>query len=277
MDLTNKRTIKFILKRYKLLPKKGLGQNFLIEKEAILDLIRAAEIKKEDTILEIGPGLGTLTKELCKLAKRVIGVEKDKRLADFLKDTYKDYNNLEIINDDILKIDLQNIIKEEYKVVSSLPFYISSPLFRKFLEGEGKPKEMTLIVQREIAEKVVAKPGRLSILGVFVQIYAEPSLVKFIKCSSFWPKPKVEAAILKLYLLENPRFDIESKKFFRIVKGGFGERRKKLINSLSGGLALSRDFISKILEEIKIKNDARAEDLSLEEWYKLYQKLKDVL
>ena len=162
-------------------------------------------------------------------------------------------------------------------MVSNLPFYISSPIFSKFLESENTPSCMVIMVQKEVAEKVTAKPGKLNILGISVQLYADVSIEKIIQSSSFWPEPKVEAAILRITPLKTPRFDIDLKIFFRIVKAGFGEKRKQLINSLSGGLSLSKETVSEVLKELSISSSVRAETISLEEWHDIYQKLKVVL
>lgn len=273
MDLTDKKTIKDLLRGFDLWAKRGFGQNFLIEKNVIDSMTE--EVSKEDTVVEIGPGLGVLTKELCKKAKKVIAIEKDPKMVEVLKATCDEYNNLEVMNKDILKVDLGKHVKDrKYKVVANLPFYISSPIFRFFLESKTKPTKMTFIVQKEIAEKVTADDGDLNILAISVQIYAKAKVIQEVKSGSFWPAPKVDAAILEIAPLKNSLFEIDTKKFFRIVKAGFRERRKKLVNSLSGGLSIEKRKVEDILKELNIREDIRAERLTMANWRDIYLKLK---
>lgn len=273
MDLTDKKTIKELLKNFDLWAKRGLGQNFLIDKTVIAEL--TSNVSKEDTIIEVGPGLGVLTKELCQKAKKIIAVEKDKQMIEVLKLTCKDFANLEVINSDVLAVNMGRYVKDrKYKVVANLPFYISSPIFRFFLENEARPKEMNLIVQKEIAERVTAQDNDLNILAISVRLYADSEILKNIKNTSFWPAPRVDAAILKINTLEKPRFEVDTKEFFRVVKTGFGERRKKLVNSLSGGLGIPKGKIEKILKDLGINENIRAEKLSMNDWRQVYLRLK---
>lgn len=279
MDLTDKKDIKRLLRSFGLRAKRELGQNFLIDKRVLQKIIKVADLKSDDIVLEIGPGLGVLTREFCKIAKKVFAIEKDEMMVEVLKFMTKGLSNLEIIKGDVLSLDILGLIGREsaYKIVSNLPFYISSPTFRKFLELKKKPKDMTLVVQKEVAEKAVARPGDLNILGISVQLYAKAEIIQIIESSSFWPEPKVKAAILKIIPFERPKFKVEPRVFFRIVKAGFGEKRKKLSNSLSGGLVITKSQVLSILRKLEINENTRAEDLSLKDWYLLYLDLKDMI
>lgn len=273
MNLTSKATIKDLLKRHGLWAKKSLGQNFLVDKDVLDKILEVANLSKNDLVLEIGPGLGGLTKELCKKAGRVITVEKDSKMVEILKETTKECNNLEIINDDILKIAKLKI--ENFKVVANLPYNITSPVIRKFLETDPKPSEMILMVQKEVAEKITAKPGEMSILAISVQFYAKPEMVQVVPASSFWPKPKVDSAIFRIsrithgLLMDNAQI----KLFFRIVKAGFGERRKQLKNSLASGLWMDEQKVVNLLKKAGLDPKIRAQELSLADWIKIYEKI----
>ncbi|MCL4386815.1 MAG: 16S rRNA (adenine(1518)-N(6)/adenine(1519)-N(6))-dimethyltransferase RsmA [Patescibacteria group bacterium] len=274
MDLTNKNTIKSLLQKHNLWAKKGFGQNFLTDKEALDSLVDSAGIRSNETILEVGPGLGVLTTELCKKAGKVIAVEKDKEILEVLKETTAEFRNLEIANEDILEYQVK---EKNYKVAASLPFYISSPIFRKFLGLTNKPRLMSLIVQKEVAEKATAREGEMNVLAVSIQFYGKAEIIMIIPKTSFFPVPKVDAAILMITPYEKPLFDVNEKLFFRIVKAGFGEKRKKLINSLAGGLQLEKGKVAKILADLSIDTNIRAEDLNLKMWQELYQNLQEVL
>lgn len=277
MDLTNIKTIKEIQKSFKISAKKSFGQNFLIDKSVVDDLVSTSDVSKEDTVLEIGPGLGVVTRELLEKAGKVVVLEKDRDMIEILKITCLGKNNLEVVEGDALKVNVEEIIDEDYKLVSSLPFYITSPIFRKFLEKEKAPKSISLIIQKEVAEKVIATAGDMSILAISVQFYGKPEIIRTFSRSAFYPEPGVDAAILKIIPYERALFDVDKKIFFRIAKAGFGEKRKKLVNSLSGGLALAKGDTLSILRDLDIDQNIRAEDLSLENWYELYKKLKNMI
>lgn len=249
-------------------PTKHFGQNFLINKRVIFDIIDGAKLLKTDIVLEIGPGKGALTKELVERVKKVIAVEKDKRLVEFLKEELKDFNNIEIIHKNILDI---SPTYAEYKIVANLPFYIAAPVIRKFLEIDppaGRPpKEMTLIVQKEVAQRICAKPPRMSILAVSVQFYAEAKILSYISKRSFKPVPKVDSAIIQI--TPKKKHDINPDKFFKIVKAGFSQPRKQLINNLSKELEINKEELSSLLLSKGIKPTQRAETLSIEDWLKL--------
>ena len=277
MDLTSKRVVKNLLKKYQLRPSKGLGQNFLIDKEVLGKIIGAAELKPEDTVLEIGPGIGTLTQELAKKVKKVIAVEKDKRMVEILKETLKDFKNAEIIQGDILKIENWKLIENSklkignsYKVVGNLPFYLTAPVIRQFLElPRARPREMVLVSQKEVAERICAKPPKMNLLAVSVQFYSRPEVVYFVSKKSFWPQPEVDAAILKIQILKTKFQNINKDLFFKIVKSGFSQPRKQLINNLSNGLDADKIKTEAWLRENNIQPSQRAETLTVKEWIKL--------
>lgn len=268
MDLASKKTIKELLRKYNIKPSKRLGQNFLIDKIVLRKIIETANLSTKDTILEIGPGLGILTIELAKKAKQVIAVEKDKRMCEILKEVLKDYKNIKIINQDILSYKLQTT---SYKLIANLPYYITSLVIRKFLENPpvggppaGKPpKETILMVQKEVAQRIVAKPPLMNLLAVGVQFYAKAEIVSYVRKKSFYPQPKVDSAIIKMIPQPTPK--INTKKFFQLVKTGFSSKRKMLKNNL--------ELEKSILEKIKINPKTRAENLSIQDWLKLYDEI----
>ncbi len=251
-------------------PIKHFGQNFLINKRAISNVINGAKLLKTDIVLEIGPGKGALTKELVKRVKKVIAVEKDERLVKFLEQEFKNYENIKIIHGDILKNHELGIKNHEYKIVANLPFYITAPVIRKFLEIENPPKEMTLIVQKEVAQRICAKPPRMSILAVSVQFYAEAKVLSYISKRSFKPVPKVDSAIIQI--TPKKKHDINPDKFFKIVKAGFSQPRKQLINNLSKKLDIDKKELGSLLLSKRIKPTQRAETLSVENWLNLTKK-----
>jgi 16S rRNA (adenine1518-N6/adenine1519-N6)-dimethyltransferase len=246
-------------------PSKGLGQNFLNDKSAIGKVIDSIEIKSDDFILEIGPGTGVLTQEIAQKAEKVVAIEKDTRIIGLLKGFLSAFRNVEIIQGDALKIDLPNL--KNYKVAGNLPFYLTAPLIRKYLETENQPQLMTLIIQKEVAQRICAKPPRMNLLAVSVQIYSQPKIISYISKNSFWPKPQVDAAIIKI--VPHQALAGERNLFFKIVKAGFLHPRKQLINNLSLGLDIERQEVKDWLEENQISPTQRAETLSIENWLKL--------
>ncbi len=257
------------MKKINLIPSKGLGQNFLVDKGALRTIIEAADIKPDEVVLEIGPGTGILTLELAKKAKRVIAVEKDAKMCEILKETLKNFKNVEIIQADIrnLKLEIRN-----FKIIANIPYYLTSPIIRKFLEAANPPKEMILMVQKEVAQRICAKPPQMSILAVSVQFYAEAKIVDYISKKSFWPSPKVDSAIIKI-TPSNITRTVLANLFFRIVKAGFSHPRKQLINNLSTGLSLPRPQAQIWLQENKIQPSQRAETLTVADWVKLTESL----
>ncbi len=269
MDLTDITDIKRTLKAYGAYTKKDLGQHFLVDADALATIVDAADIKKDDRIVEVGPGMGVLTREICKKAKEVVAIEFDKAMVAIVKTSCIKHSNLRVENADILKFDTSGL--GQYKLVANLPYYITSAVIRLFLEADNKPEEMVLLVQREVAERICAKPSRMSVLAISVQFYGNPKIVDIVPRTSFFPAPKVDSAIIKIKVYRKPLFDVDSRLFFRIVKAGFGEKRKQLTNSLTGGLGLNKETTDLLLADAKVNPMARAESLAMIDWYNIYK------
>lgn len=256
-------------------PKKSLGQNFLRDKQVLSKIVESADLKKDDFVVEIGPGEGILTKKLLEKAKKVIAIEIDKNLSEKLRKRFKNKKNFELIDGDILKINLPRLIEEQkiesdgYKVIANIPYYITSLIIRLLLETKYPPKAMILMVQKEVAERISAKPGQMSLLSVSVQYYAEPELLFYVDKKAFYPIPEVDSAVIRItHNMENISRE-ERKKFFRILRAGFSAKRKTLSNNLSASLGIDKKTVEKTLEEAKIASNARAQELDIEDWKKL--------
>jgi len=265
-----------LLRHAGLRARKGLGQHFLIDENVLRLIIETAELASTDVVVEIGPGLGILTRELAERAGRVIAVELDDRLAAVLKDSLAAFDNVAVINGDILKMDPAVLLREaggpEYKVVANLPYYITSPVLRHFLEASARPRTMVVMVQKEVAEVIAAKPGRMSLLSVGVQLYGEPEIVAHVPAECFYPAPEVDSAILKISVSAGPGVAVSDETdFFSVVRAGFSASRKQLVNSLVRGLGLPRAEVLRMLEDSGIEPRRRAETLSLEEWSRLWR------
>jgi len=264
------KSAKNLLKKHSILPAKGLGQNFLADKEAIERIIRAAGIKADETVLEIGPGLGVLTVKLAKLAKKVVAVEKDRRMTEVLKSLLAGQNveNVEIIHKDILKFNPAScgLKPKSYKIAANLPFYLTAAVIRKFLETDRPPKEMILVVQKEVGQRICAEPPRMNLLAASVQFYAKAEIVSRISKKSFWPRPKVDSVIIKITPGRFPRQLRE--RFFTIVKAGFSQPRKQLANNLKK-INSDRKTIEDWLAKNGIKPSSRAENLGVGDWLNL--------
>lgn len=272
MDLTSSAVIKGLLEKYNAKPFKGLGQNFLINKGVLEGIIEAAGLEKSDVVLEIGSGVGTLTQALAKKAKRIIAIEKDRNLARILNDELRimKIKNVEIIENDILKLLNSGFLTHDsYKVVANLPYNITSPVIRKFLESENPPKEMILMVQKEVAQRICAKPPEMNILAVSIQFYSRPEILFYVSKNNFWPRPKVDGAILRISRIRTNLPRIGTNLFFRIVKAGFSHPRKQILNNLSKVLKLDKEKTTKWLKESDINYKQRAETLTIKDWIKL--------
>ncbi len=274
-----------LLRHFDLQARKGLGQHFLID-EGVLKLITsAAGLTSADVIMEIGPGLGVLTKELARQGGWVVTIELDTKLAAILKQTLASFNNVTIINEDVLQIDPLALLQEQkvrfpaeiispfsYKVVANLPYYITSPVLRRFLEASLKPQIMVVMVQKEVAEVIVAKPGQMSMLSISVQFYGAPAIIAYVPAQCFYPAPRVDSAILKIELYSQPPVEVTDKQgFFRMVRAGFSAPRKQIANSLAQGLDLPKAQCLSLLGKTSIVPQRRAETLTLDEWAKLWQ------
>jgi len=260
--------ISALLKQHGLRVNKKLGQNFLQDPLALDSIAIAAEIKPTDTVLEIGPGLGSLTRHLAGLARTVIAVELDHELIPPLKSVTAAYGNINIIHGDILKLSPGNLIHEtDYLVVANIPYYITSAIIRHLLENEPKPRRIVLTVQREVAKRICAQPGDMSLLALSVQVYGSPRIVKHIPAGAFFPPPRVDSSILCIDIYPSPQIKPEQlNKFFRLIKAAFGQKRKTLRNSLSSGLHIPPAETEEFLKNAKIDPQRRAETLSIKEW-----------
>lgn len=257
-----------LLRQYGLRPDKKLGQNFLQDPFALDSIAAAAEIQPTDTVLEIGPGLGSLTRHLAVAAREVIAVELDPDLIPPLQAVTQPYDNIRIIHGDILKLSPQELVREPgYLVVANIPYYITSAIIRHLLEHDPKPRRIVLTIQKEVADRICAQPGDMSLLALSVQVYGQPRLVQRIPAGAFFPAPKVDSAVLCVEIYENPRIQPELlNTFFKLVKAGFSQKRKTLRNSLSSGLHISTLEAEGLLKKANIDPMRRAETLSIEEW-----------
>ncbi len=256
----------------KTTPQKSLGQHWLSDPSSLDAICLAADIDRGDTVLEIGPGLGTLTELLVLRAREVIAVELDESLAKALP-TRVGTSNLRVERQDILRFDLTKLPKN-YKVVANIPYYLTSNLLRVLSESANPPAQMALLVQKEVAQRVCASPGGMSLLSVSVALYYRAELGRIVPAELFTPPPKVDSQILRLVRREEPMFSgLDTKKFFRIVKAGFANRRKTLVNSLAAGMRITKDESRTLLEQAKINPNARAQELSLQQWHELYNKV----
>jgi len=252
--------------------KKSLGQHWLNDEPSLETISTSIDISNDDTVLEIGPGLGSLTAKLANKAKKVIAVELDSKAIGYLTSNLN-LPNLKIIHADILKFDLTTL-PADYKVVANIPYYLTSNLLRVLCTSSNPFSQAALLVQKEVAQRAAAEPGKMSLLSVGVQLYCEVKTGQIIEANKFDPPPKVDSQILILNRRKDLLFiDIDNKKFFRLVRAGFSQRRKTLLNSLSGGLGLNRDEVSGLIELAGILPTRRPQTLSLEEWHKLYREI----
>lgn len=248
-------------------PKKSLGQHWLNDERILKQIVQTAEVRPTDTVLEVGPGPGALTELLAINAQKVIAVEYDADLATKLEGRW---GNVEVIEADILDFRLDKL-EPGYKVVANIPYYLTSHLIRRLLETPNTPELIVLLIQKEVAERIVAEPGQMSILSVSAQHFADVSLGVEVAASYFVPPPRVDSQVVVLRPHQRPQID--EKKFFQIVKAGFSEKRKKLVNSLAGGLGIDKIEVATILSELDVETNARAQELTLEQWYRLYERM----
>ena len=266
-------TIKEILSKHGFTFSKALGQNFLVNPSVCPRMAEYAGAGAGVGVIEIGPGIGVLTNELCQLADKVVAVELDKRLLPVLDETLAEYDNVKIVNADVLELDLKQLIEEEFAgmevvVCANLPYYITSPVIMKLLEERLPVKAITVMVQKEAAQRICAKVGvrMCGAVTVAVNYYAEPELLFHVSAGSFMPAPKVDSAVIRLNVREKPPVDADKEKFFAVVKASFGQRRKVIANSLSAGLGLGKEKVLAILEKAGVPQNARAEALRLDDF-----------
>lgn len=262
---------KYLIKKTGLLPDKLKGQNFCIDQAVISQLVKSASLTAKDTVLEVGPGLGFLTQELIKKAGRVIAVELDKKLFANLKNLTEANDNLEVIEADILKIRPEDLKPDHYKIVANLPFGITSAFLRKFLTADSQPELISLLLQKEVAERLCAPAGQMSLLAVSVQLYSRPKIITYVSKESFYPQPKVDSAIIQIKNIHPFPFskELAEKKFWQTVKAGFCARRKTLENNLANSFHLSKEEVRKKLAKAGLKLNIRAQELSIGQWLKL--------
>lgn len=258
-----------IIKQYRLHPDHSRGQNFLIDEKVLAKIVGAGELTPQDTVVEIGAGLGVLTIELAQRAGHIIAVEVDKKLALILRENLLDFKNVEIINDDALLFDMAKL-SGNYKFIASIPYNITSAIIEKFLSAENPPQIMVLLVQKEVAERILARPGQMSLLSVATQFYGQPRIIAQVPASAFFPAPKVASAILKISAIKkHGGYTSEQEKcFFQLAKMGFVNKRKTLYNNLK---QLGATAIAAVLAKMGLKSTVRAQELSVEQWLKLVE------
>lgn len=260
-----------LLRQHDLSPNKSLGQNFLVDTAALERIVAAAEVTPEAAVLEIGPGLGSLTRHLAQAARRVVAVEIDRHLLPALEQVLAEWPNTRVVHGDIMKLNPAALMEETgYLVVANIPYYITSALIRRLLEARLKPERVVLTVQKEVAERICAAPGDMSLLALGVQVYGSPRIAQRIPAGAFYPPPKVDSAVVRVDLYPQPlipadRLDV----FFRMAKAGFSQKRKTLRNSISAGMRLKPEEAGRMLEAAGIDPQRRAETLSLGEWGRL--------
>lgn len=262
-----------LLKKYDIKPKKSLGQNFLIEPAGLNKVINAAEITADDEVLEIGAGLGSLTYLLAQTARQVVAVEIDKAMLPPLRQALAEFDNVRVIAGDILELKPDELMQgQDYVVVANIPYYISSAIIRHLMAANRRPKRVVLTLQKEVAERILARDGKMSLLSLSVHLFGQVSLAGLIPAGSFLPAPEVDSAVLKIELYPQPLVPLEQQDaFFKLAHAGFGQKRKTLRNSLSAGLALAGSQVETLLLEAGIDPKRRAETLSISEWKRLTQ------
>lgn len=283
MELTSPRVIKQIAADYGFVFKKGLGQNFLTSQSILEEIAEAADIEDRG-VLEIGPGFGVLTNELCKKAKKVVALEIDERLIPILADTMAEYDNLKVINKDCLKTDMKALIEEEFggekiSIAANLPYYITTPIITSLIEARLPINNMVVMVQKEVAERIQAKPSTkdYGALSVLCRYYTDPEIVTIVPAGLFVPPPKVDSAVLKMHFLSEPSVKVKDEKmFFRTVKAAFSQRRKTLLNCLASNFSFGKEKLAEIMESAGIDPKRRGETLSLDEFARLSDALGDV-
>jgi len=267
-----------LIQKYHVQPKKSLGQNFLVDPNGLNKVLQAAQLNPEDTVLEIGAGLGSLTYLLAQQAKYVVAVELDKRLIPPLTEVLAGFENIKIKQGDMLELSPDALLgAARYVVVANIPYYITSALIRHLLEADHKPTRMVLTVQQEVAERILARNGKMSLLALSVQVYGKPELKARIPAGCFYPPPEVDSAVLSIELYEEPLFPSESLDlFFKLAHAGFAQKRKTLRNTLATGMNESPAWAEKLLTAAGIDPQRRAETLSMQEWKQLVEAYQEL-
>ncbi len=276
--------VRGLLRRYDIRPSKGLGQNFLLDAQVMERILEASDLGPEDIVLEVGPGLGLLTRRLAEKAAAVVAVELDRKMLAILGDTLAATPNAHVVQGDILQVDPAATISRvlglasgetpRYKVVANLPYYITSAALRHLLGGRARPKSLTVMVQQEVAERITAAPGKLSLLAISVQVYGQAALVYHVPAHAFYPPPKVNSAVLRIDVYAEPQVpEEEMERFFRVVHAGYAQKRKQLRNSLAHALHLEAETVLAALAEAGVSPERRPETLSIAEWQRLARNL----
>ena len=276
MDFISPAEIKRIASRYGFVFKKGLGQNFLSSQSVLEEIADAAEIENEG-VIEIGPGFGVLTNELAKRAEKVLALEIDERLIPILRDTLSEYDNVKVINKDVLKTDIAELIKSEFgdrrvSVAANLPYYITTPIITSLIENRLPLKNLVVMIQKEVADRITAQPGTkdYGAISVLCQFYTKPELICNVGAELFVPPPKVDSAVVKMAFRDKPAVEVKDEEmFFRTVKAAFSQRRKTLLNCLAANFPINKSDLTQIMESVDISPSRRGETLSLEEFAKL--------
>lgn len=275
MDLTNINDLKSLLGKFRIKPSDRLGQNFLVDRAALESIVTAAELADGDRALEIGAGAGTLTVELAKRCAKVVAIEKDRKLIKPLEVVLRLFENVRVVEGDALRIDIGELMGEgDYKVVANIPYNITGEIIEKLLSQEHKPRLIVMLVQKEVAERITARPGQLSVLAVSVQLYGTPEIIGAVPAASFYPAPEVDSAILKIRVFGKPKVHRVEQEFFRVVKVGFSSKRKTLVNNLAAGLHTDKKTAAEHLAAAGIGEKARAQELSVEQWGDLCESVK---
>lgn len=257
-----------LLEDYGINPRKSLGQNFMHDPNTLEKIVASADVMPDDTVVEIGPGTGELTVRLAAVARHVVAIELDDRLIPILEDRLEPYPNVYLVHNDVLRTDIPQLVgAKPYVVVANVPYYITTAILTHLFERQPRPSRVVMTMQYEVAERIVAQPGDMSLLAVSVQYYGQPRIISRLNPAVFWPRPGVDSAVLRIDSHSEPVIDVPDEKlFFRVVKAGFSMKRKQLKNSLGGGMGVKASVAAQYLEAADIAPNRRAETLSLEEW-----------
>jgi 16S rRNA (adenine1518-N6/adenine1519-N6)-dimethyltransferase len=292
--------LKTFLRNHNIKPNFTYGQNFLIDEIVLEDIVDTAKVSAEDKVLEIGPGIGNLTRKLLERGAFVLSVEKDPKFLPILKSLKKDFPDtfryeiadalefdfIKILNEGVVSrqqtadsiqhtVDSKQQTEISYKVVANIPYYITGKILQMFLTTKFKPTSITVLTQKEVAKNVIAKPGQLSILGISVQLYGVPSLAQIVPAKSFYPAPKVDSAVLHIELFSKPKYELEDeKKFFHLLKACFAGKRKQIHNTLTANLRIEKGRVEEVLQELKIEKTTRPQQLTIEQWIELTKKIE---
>jgi len=273
------------MKKYGFKFSKGLGQNFIIDENIVEKILNGADISENDFILEVGPGIGVMTKAMAERAKKVVSVEIDSTLIPVLEETLAESNNVKIINEDILKLDINKVIEEEFngvapKVIANLPYYVTTPIIMRFLEENIPVEDIVVMIQKEVGERIGASPNSKTYgsLSVVIQYYSNPTVVAKVPRTVFMPQPNVDSIVVRLNILKSPKVELLDKEiFFKTVKSAFSMRRKTLLNTISAGFSMDKEMVRNIFEKADIDYKRRGESLSIYEFAELSNKIRFIL